>query len=236
MDDQGWYADPSGQHQFRWWDGSAWTTYVGDDGELAIDDAPLPRLPPSPPDLAPPPVASLDTAPEPGDERVTRPVRVWDTVRARPLWARTAAAVVVVCALVAIVTTFGADDRPASTVEITGFAARSTTTPPTVVELTVPSTTPTTTRPTAPPTTAAPTTRPAPRSTAPARTAASTAAPFAPPVECDHNYTGCVPIATDVDCAGGSGNGPAYVEGPVRVIGSDVYDLDRDGDGIGCDT
>ncbi|MBM0238668.1 hypothetical protein JNW88_18680 [Micromonospora sp. ATA32] len=29
---------------------------------------------------------------------------------------------------------------------------------------------------------------------------------------------------------------PAYVDGPVRVVGSDIYDLDRDGDGIGCDT
>jgi len=53
---------------------------------------------------------------------------------------------------------------------------------------------------------------------------------------CDPNYAGaCVPIASDVDCAGGSGNGPAYVQGPVRVIGTDIYDLDRDGDGIGCE-
>ncbi|GAA2250208.1 G5 domain-containing protein [Herbiconiux moechotypicola] len=53
---------------------------------------------------------------------------------------------------------------------------------------------------------------------------------------CDPNYAGaCVPIASDVDCAGGSGNGPAYVAGPVQVIGSDIYDLDRDGDGIACD-
>ncbi|TDC04899.1 hypothetical protein E1284_36210 [Actinomadura bangladeshensis] len=54
---------------------------------------------------------------------------------------------------------------------------------------------------------------------------------------CDPNYSGaCVPIASDVDCAGGSGNGPGYVSGPVRVVGSDIYDLDRDGDGIACDT
>ena len=44
-----------------------------------------------------------------------------------------------------------------------------------------------------------------------------------------------MPVAADVDCAGGSGNGPAYVSGPVTVVGSDVYDLDRDGDGIACD-
>ncbi|MFA1546316.1 G5 domain-containing protein [Actinomadura chokoriensis] len=55
--------------------------------------------------------------------------------------------------------------------------------------------------------------------------------------DCDPNYSGaCVPIASDVDCAGGSGNGPAYVRGPVRVVGSDIYDLDGDGDGVACDT
>lgn len=53
--------------------------------------------------------------------------------------------------------------------------------------------------------------------------------------ECDPNYSGCVPIASDVDCAGGSGDGPAYVKGPVKVIGKDIYRLDRDGDGIGCE-
>jgi hypothetical protein len=55
--------------------------------------------------------------------------------------------------------------------------------------------------------------------------------------QCHPNYSlACVPIASDVDCAGGGGNGPAYVRGPVRVDGGDVYDLDRDGDGIACDT
>jgi hypothetical protein len=53
---------------------------------------------------------------------------------------------------------------------------------------------------------------------------------------CDPNYSGaCVPIASDVDCAGGGGNGPAYVTGPVRVVGDDIYRLDRDGDGVACD-
>jgi len=51
---------------------------------------------------------------------------------------------------------------------------------------------------------------------------------------CDPNYSGCVPIASDVDCVGGSGNGPAYT-GTVQVIGSDIYDLDRDGNGWGCE-
>ncbi|TXI53744.1 hypothetical protein [Mycolicibacter arupensis] len=55
--------------------------------------------------------------------------------------------------------------------------------------------------------------------------------------QCDSNYSGaCVPIARDVDCAGGSGNGPAYVQGPVTVVGTDIYDLDRNGDGVGCES
>lgn len=53
---------------------------------------------------------------------------------------------------------------------------------------------------------------------------------------CDPNYSGCVPIASDVDCSGGSGNGPEYVAGPVRVIGNDIYGLDGNGDGIGCNS
>lgn len=58
-----------------------------------------------------------------------------------------------------------------------------------------------------------------------------------PDGDCDPNYSGCVPIASDVDCAGGSGNGPEYVDGPVQVIGTDIYELDgRDNDGIGCES
>jgi len=57
-----------------------------------------------------------------------------------------------------------------------------------------------------------------------------------PAGDCHGSYAGvCVPIASDVDCAGGSGDGPAYVRGPLQVVGNDVCDLDRDGDGIACD-
>ena len=59
--------------------------------------------------------------------------------------------------------------------------------------------------------------------------------PSAPADECDPNYEPCVPVASDVDCAGGGGNGPEYVHGEVRVVGTDVYRLDRDHDGTGCD-
>jgi hypothetical protein len=39
---------------------------------------------------------------------------------------------------------------------------------------------------------------------------------------------------SDYDCAGGSGNGPGYT-GRVTVTGPDIYGLDRDGNGIGCE-
>lgn len=83
----------------------------------------------------------------------------------------------------------------------------------------------------------APTTQPPePQATPPASSESSNNQP--PPTTqsgCDPNYSGaCVPIASDVDCAGGTGNGPAYVQGHVNVIGQDIYKLDRDGDGVGC--
>ena len=56
-----------------------------------------------------------------------------------------------------------------------------------------------------------------------------------PGAGCDENYDPCVPIASDVDCAGGPGNGPEYVQGPVKVVGKDIYELDRDKNGIGCE-
>lgn len=40
---------------------------------------------------------------------------------------------------------------------------------------------------------------------------------------------------TDVDCAGGGGDGPRYIQGPFRITAEDVYGLDRDGDGIACE-
>ena len=52
---------------------------------------------------------------------------------------------------------------------------------------------------------------------------------------CDPNYSGCLnPGASDYDCLGGEGNGPQYT-GYVTVKGSDIHDLDSDGDGSGCD-
>ena len=52
---------------------------------------------------------------------------------------------------------------------------------------------------------------------------------------CDPNYSGaCVPIASHVECAGPGQEGPLLVRGPFRVVGTDVYVLDPDGDRIAC--
>ncbi len=55
-----------------------------------------------------------------------------------------------------------------------------------------------------------------------------------PPSTNCQGYDPCITPGPDVDCAGGSGNGPRYT-GPVRVYGSDPYGLDSDGDGYGCE-
>lgn len=55
------------------------------------------------------------------------------------------------------------------------------------------------------------------------------------PSNCTPGYSPCLPPAYDYDCAGGSGDGPKYAVGPIRVTGSDPYGLDSDGDGFGCE-
>ena len=61
--------------------------------------------------------------------------------------------------------------------------------------------------------------------------------PTAPEQDCDPSYLDmCLdPAVEDYDCAGGTGNGPEYVEGPIRVLPPDPFDLDREGDGVGCE-
>jgi hypothetical protein len=46
--------------------------------------------------------------------------------------------------------------------------------------------------------------------------------------ECSPNYEPCIPVAVDLNCPD--------VGMQVRVIGEDIYNLDRDGNGIGCES
>lgn len=52
-EDPAWFGDPFARHEQRWWDGSAWTEKVADDGVRAID----------PPGIDPMPAAQVDEEP-----------------------------------------------------------------------------------------------------------------------------------------------------------------------------
>jgi hypothetical protein len=69
-------------------------------------------------------------------------------------------------------------------------------------------------------------------------TSAARAVDEGPSGGCDPSYPDdCLDSdAYDYDCEGGEGDGPKYVAGPVAVTGDDPFDLDRDGDGTGCDS
>ncbi len=151
----------------------------------------------------------------------------------RPMWIAAAAVVFVL-----FIASLANGDEEAPTPEAASDSTTTTRTVPTTTTTPPPTTTTTTT-------TVAP--APPPVIVDPVETVTEEPAPPPPPApepepapepapSCDPNYSGCVPVASDVDCAGGSGNGPAYVDGPIRVTGSDIYDLDRDGDGTACDS
>ncbi|MDQ2650977.1 MAG: hypothetical protein M3Z03_15675, partial [Actinomycetota bacterium] len=77
---------------------------------------------------------------------------------------------------------------------------------------------------------------------APATTAAPTTTVTSAPPPCNSNYSGCLNRTGDYDCIGKTGDpdwqpgdGPNFASGPITVTGSDVFDLDLDGNGIACE-
>jgi hypothetical protein len=56
IQDPGWYVDPGGRHQFRYWDGAGWTDQVADGGAMTVEPlvgyGPTPSVAPGP--AAPP--------------------------------------------------------------------------------------------------------------------------------------------------------------------------------------
>jgi hypothetical protein len=172
--------------------------------------------------------------------------RGWRRFRGFPIWAQVVIGLFVLSMAAA---PFGQDKQTTVAAERPsdeGLPRASTTTEYQTPETTTPPMTEatTTTEPptTVPPTTAPPATQPpAPRALVarPATTAAPVTAAPSRGSGCHPSYQGtCIPAdVSDADCAGGSGNGPYYVqEKNIRVVGQDVFDLDRDGDGIGCES
>ncbi|MEU3274358.1 hypothetical protein ABZ639_26245 [Saccharomonospora sp. NPDC006951] len=185
--------------------------------------------PPPPPPAPPPPVTAASSGPQ-----APPPWR-------KPLWI--AAAVVVVLVFGGLLGAGGDGDEPSppgadsATTRVTTAPVTTSSTvaePPSAVEPVPEEPAGEVVEPPPPPETPEPV-EPGTPAPPPPEAPPPPAEPPAPVSQCDPNYTGCVPIASDVDCAGGSGNGPAYVSGPVKVIGSDVYGLDSDGDGIACE-
>lgn len=240
---EGWHPDPTGRFDLRWWDRGQWTSHVSTGGQASVDPTPVVATSTGGADATwwdrlrewpwwgqtllwlfawPVPLALL---------AVARPEQ-------RRAWATAAVVGAILWVGIGASSNYSGDNEPtalaSSDVEdgaVTTTTERQTTTteaPTTTTEApTTTTTAPPTTTTTVPPTT---TTAPPPPSAPP-----TTLAPQSPlGGGCHPSYDPCVPYASDVDCAGGSGNGPAYT-GTVRVIGPDEYDLDRDGDGWGCE-
>ena len=57
MADAGWYPDPRGRHEHRYFDGTQWTDHVADDGRGSTDPVNAPLPPAAPPSSTSPPGA-----------------------------------------------------------------------------------------------------------------------------------------------------------------------------------
>ncbi|HNG24678.1 MAG TPA: DUF2510 domain-containing protein, partial [Microthrixaceae bacterium] len=81
---QGWFPDPAGRHQLRWWNGRAWAAAVADDGVQSFDPDGLspgapdqPRVDASDAEHAEV-VRACHVGALPGDDALTAPVlSVW---------------------------------------------------------------------------------------------------------------------------------------------------------------
>lgn len=176
----------------------------------------------------------------------------WRGYRRWPLWAQVVAVIFAFPLLSAALQDDSVDVQQvalAGQVPIEDQLPRASTTTEATLELTTTTTTALTTT-TLPPTTAAPlrtavppttavSTTTVPRPTTEATPVSTTEAPTAAASGCHPSYEGaCLPTdASDVDCSGGTGNGPAYVsEKSFRVVGPDVYGLDHDSNGFACES
>lgn len=230
----GWLPDPTGRFHVRYWDGVRWTEHVATSGRAATDPLTQP--------LASPGGTTGGRAVRTSSQRA---VPLFQRKVSLPVWALSAIGLgvrLLVGAVGAGASNDGQEDFERREQELESLrvelanqrkelqaALRATST-------TSASTTTTTVRVTI---TVAPTTRPG----APAATARPAPPPPAPPAvnqpSCHPSYSGaCLPPdASDVDCGGGSGNGPVYTEATnFGVVGPDEYDLDRDGNGLACES
>ena len=179
--------------------------------------------------------------------------RGWQIYRRWPLWAQVSTVILVLAVIGAAKDGDRQENQGLETTDTTAVEdglPRAPTTPTTSTTLAPTSTSaPTTTATsTLPPTTLPPSIITTTNTTKVPVTVPETLPPPPPPSVapepeptsgCHPSYVGaCLPPnASDVDCAGGSGNGPVYAtERSFGVVGPDVYDLDRDGNGLACES
>ena len=257
-----WYADPTGRHQLRYHNGSTWTEHISNNGQQSTDPVeatPAIRTTPGPkrkrrgrillaaaigvallvangvvassstPDTGPDPTPTTTPSPGPADPPVDDPAPRSDSPKGDPepepetvqvptlvgMTRTEAKQTLADRRLRATISYRSTDQYPAGTVISQSHKAGAGVLPDTTVSLVVAKTPP------APP---PPSTAPPPPATTPAQ-------------NCDPSYPDvCLdPAVEDYDCASGTGNGPEYVEGPIRVLPPDPFDLDREGDGVGCE-
>jgi hypothetical protein len=205
----GWYPDPSGRHEQRFFDGVRWTDHVSDGDTVGVD----PAAPASPTVVQPVIVHQPEPIALVHSPSVAR--RAASRYGGWPLWAKIAAPVAALGLIGGVATAGGednGDDTPRQVVDVIATTVPATTTT-VVVEATAPPTTaaPVVATTAAPPPTATPTTR-APLVTSPPTTTA--------------------PSVYYANCAAARADGAAPVHRGDPGYGSH---LDRDGDGIGCE-
>jgi len=86
MSDPQWAPDPTGRHEYRWFDGATWTDRVADHGEEAVDpvaSAGPPQTAETSDAAAATPPAAMPMPPTVGGPVVTIPEGVWLSSRGR---------------------------------------------------------------------------------------------------------------------------------------------------------
>lgn len=204
----GWFPDPYGGEKQRYWDGENWTEHV------------------HPPDTADPPDAAAAAADD--NEQNEGGAEAKDENGSESWiprhWRSVAVGVLVFCVGGAVGAAAAPDDTKTvqRTQTIQGAPKVRTVTQTQTQTVKAPAANPSS----GPSVAGAAASSPAPSGGGTAST------------ECDPSYAPiCLdPTVSDYDCAGGEGDGPKYVDGPVTVVGNDHWELDEaDNDGLGCE-